>query len=514
MYQVTLIDKGKEVVIHHPHFGFPKVLEGEIKQGINVADSFRFTILPDNPGYDLIRPFQTLVQVLNLKTNKLEFDGRILMPTETMSEEGAYAKTFLCESELGYLNDSCQRHGEYHDISVRDFLQIIIENHNNDIAHDEVDKTFRVGIVEVDTSTGTLYRYLGYEQTLETIDDKLLSRLGGELRVRKENGVRYLDYLWEVGETKSTEIRIAKNLKSITKEVDPEDVVTRLVPLGTTIESENEEATDASPARLTIEEVNNGKDYIEDEEAQAIFGVITKSQVWDDITIPSNLLSAGRRFLRENNKVKIKYQLSALDLFLIGLDTEQFEVGSYYPVVNPVMGIDEPLRVVEKTIDIIDPNANDLSVGDLFKTASQYQHEVQKHERTIVDLQSVINRQAQRIGSLQDELTAVDDAVQSIEDALAEADLPALEQAIQDLQDAIDALNDAIDNIPIYEPATPTQDGLMSASDKAKLDRITILNNIDLDALKSKLDLITVINTVDLDDLVSRVETLEDEVFG
>ena len=63
--------------------------------------------------------------------------------------------------------------------------------------------------------------------------------------------------------------------------------------------------------------------------------------------------------------------------------------------------------------------------------------------------------------------------------------------------------------MPIYDLATPTTDGLMSASDKSKLDLIQVLNSIDLDALKQKLDLITVVNQVDLDDLVSRVEALE-----
>src|SRR5690625_4827382 len=197
MYKVTLLNDGAETTIHSPYFNELKLQEGKIKQSINVADGFTFTILPNNPGYDSIHPLKTLVKVENLQTNKVEFEGRVLMPTESMSDTGIFAKSFLCESELGYLNDSCQRHGEYHNISVRDFLQVIIDNHNADVADDEVDKTFEVGIVEVDSTSGELYRYLGYESTLETIKDKLIDRLGGELRVRKENGTRYLDYVIE-----------------------------------------------------------------------------------------------------------------------------------------------------------------------------------------------------------------------------------------------------------------------------------------------------------------------------
>ena len=95
MYKVTLINNGEETIIHHPRFNNKKVIDASIKQGINVANTFSFTIFPDNPGYHLIRPFKTLVEVYNTQTNKLEFDGRILMPAESMSEDGEFAKTFV-----------------------------------------------------------------------------------------------------------------------------------------------------------------------------------------------------------------------------------------------------------------------------------------------------------------------------------------------------------------------------------------------------------------------------------
>lgn len=510
MYKVKIINDGVETVIHHPRFNDKKLPAGQIKLGINVAASFSFTILPNNPGYNLIRPLKTLINVFNTKTQKMEFEGRILMPNESMSESGSFAKSFVCESELGYLNDSCQRHGEYHNITVKEFLEVIVANHNRDIASDPIDKTFVVGNVTVTTSTDNIYRYLGYENTFDTIEDKLISRLGGELRIRKENGVRYLDYVMPEKTVKPVEIKLAKNLKSITKEVDPSDIITRLIPLGQRIESANPEDTDASQARLTIESVNNGLDYIVDVEAeQAIGTVITKSKAWDDITQPNILMTRGGQFLQENNRVKIKYTITSLDLYLIGLDVESFEVGYYYPVINPVMDINEDLRVIGKTIDINNPNQNNLIVGDQFKTASQYQAESNKSAQQVVELENMVNSQSKKIAGLQTELDAVNNAVGDINQAITESDLPGLEQAITDLESAIDDLNTSIGNIPIYDVATPTSNGLMSSPDKAKLDLISILSAIDLDELKAKLDLITVVQAVDLDDLVLRVSTLE-----
>src|SRR5690625_7037718 len=92
------------------------------------------------------------------------------------------------------------------------------------------------GIIEINTSTNNLYVYLSAETTtFEEIDDKILTRVGGELQIRKENGIRYLDVLERVGENKQTPIKIAKNLRSISRSVDTTEIIKRLTPLGTRI---------------------------------------------------------------------------------------------------------------------------------------------------------------------------------------------------------------------------------------------------------------------------------------
>ncbi|KYG28184.1 phage tail spike protein [Alkalihalobacillus trypoxylicola] len=447
MYRVSLINDGEITEIQSSHFNGLKLIDPMINQGINVANTFKFTILPDNPGYELIRPYKTLVRVLNTQTNTLDFDGRILSLVENMTEDGSYGKSFICEDELGFLNDSCQRHGEYHDISVRDFLQIMINNHNADIAHDEIDKTFVLGEVTVDSSTGTLYRYLNYENTLDAIFDKLVDRLGGELRVRKVDGVRYLDYIVPQQIIQTTEIRIAKNLRSISKETDPTDIITRLIPLGSRIESEDEGATDASQARVTIADVNGGRDYIEDLAAQGIFSVLTKNVAWDDVNEPGILLSRGREYLRENNRVKVKYVISALDLSLIKLAPHSFEVGYYYPVINPVMNINENLRVIGKSINLNEPEQNSLVIGDQFLTASDYQNRANQSARKIFDLEETVGRQSQVITNIRKEVTNVESSLNDLQQAIENADLEGLEQVITNLTSAVDRLEDLVPDI-------------------------------------------------------------------
>lgn len=517
MYRVSIHNGNQETVIHSDKFNDIKLESGSIKQGINTADSFIFSILPFNRGYNQLFPLKTLIKIKNTLTNHYEFEGRILSPTENMEESGAFSKSYVCESELGYLNDSRQRHGEYHDITVRGFLQVIIDNHNADVADDPIDKTFEVGIVDVDSTTGTLYRYLGYEKTFDAIDDKLIKRLGGELRVRKENGVRYIDYVQSIGEHKTTEIKLSKNLKTITKEVDPTKIVTRLIPLGERIESEDEEATDASEARLTIESVNGGKDYIVDEAMEQALGtIIYGSETWDDITQPNILKTRGDQWLVENNRIKAQHKLSALDLSIIGIDPDAYVVGNWYPVVNPVMEIDESLRVIQKTIDIIEAENNDLTIGDKFLTASEYQNESNKSARKVIDLENIVDGQSKTIATIKSEINKVEVNLVDLQQAIENADLEDLPDAISALEQAINSLNDALDGIPVYDLATPTRDGLMASIDKVKLDALEVYQEatevmaglMSADD-KQKLNRITVNQNIDLDDVLTRLYNLE-----
>ena len=189
MYEVKLINNDDEIIINAVSTSkeAPRIT-GQCKFGINTIDSFKFTILPNNIGFNSIYNLRSLVEVKNTKTNVIEFKGRVLLSTPKMSSSGLFSKSVVCESELGYLMDSVQFYGEYHNISVRGFLELMINNHNSQVSED---KQFTVGVVDVIDNNDSLYRYLGYDKTFDTIKEKLIDRLGGELRVRYEDGIRY-----------------------------------------------------------------------------------------------------------------------------------------------------------------------------------------------------------------------------------------------------------------------------------------------------------------------------------
>lgn len=417
MYEVKLINDDKETIINavSTHIDAPRIT-GTIKLGINTIDSFTFNIYKNNQGYDLIKSLKTKIEVINTKTNKVEFKGRVLLPKQKMSNLGLFTKTVVCESELGYLMDSTQRYGKYHNVTVREFLEIIIEQHNKQVSED---KQFKVGQVTVTDNNDSLYRFIGYEKTFNTIQDKLIDRLGGELRIRYINGVRYLDYLEEIGSVSTTEIRLAKNLVTLEEEKDPTSIITRLVPLGSkkTVIDDNGEETEIEE-RITVAEINNGLDYIDDIEAMEEFGIIEDTVTFDDVNIVENLLRKGQEYLKSNNKIRKSYSITALDLSLIGLDINSIDLYNYYKVSNSLMNIDEELRVIEKTIKIESPEDSTVQVGEKFDDIKKYQLSVSKTANEVKEVQNKLNNTIATVVKVENNVVQIGSSVGEIKDGL------------------------------------------------------------------------------------------------
>lgn len=491
MYLIKIydgIDDAQGMIIHTPYADGDKLTSGNIKLVGDGIDSFEFSINPSNPAWNNIRPLVTLLTITDVRSGKLIFDGRVLKPTQTMTANGQFNIKYTAESKLAYLHDSTQRHGEYNNMTVRDFLVEIIAQHNRQV---EPHKRFEVGNVTVTTSTDNIYRFLGYEKTWDAIQDKLISRLGGHIRLREG---KYIDYLESVGELRNTPIRLRVNLKDMQKEIDPTEIITRLVPLGARLETE-EGGSGVSEPRLTIESVNNGKDYIDDQALINEFGIIESNMTWDDVNTPSTLLLRGNQFFQSQRAARISYDVSAPNMNLIDASFEEFEVDDYYPIDNPVFAINEPIQVIGKDIDINNPQMSKLQIGDKHRTLSEYQAQANKQMMTVASLEERVNRLGSQNAQLNQQLELAQGQLQTIQEDLLNIDLENLPQELQTISEQIQALQTTLDNldIPEYGVATPYENGLMSASDKAKLD------------------LIHVTSIIDLDDILQRLETLEEE---
>lgn len=378
MYIVKIKNDNIQTTIHGLS---DKLKKGNVVKGINQIDSFSFSMFPSNKGFNLIRDRKTTISVYNNHKNRYEFHGRVLYSDDTMEASGLITKEVTCESFLGYFYDSIQDYQTERNWTVNELLSHIINMHNSKV---ETSKHFTIGEVTVTDPNDNLYTGIQRETTWKTIQDKLINRLGGEIRLRVVDGVNYIDYLTKIGETRATKISLSHNMKKITREKDSTAYITRLEPYGcklsaeqTTTDENGNETTQIvqTEERLDISSVNNGLKYIVDEQAEEAFGIIVGTVNFDDITEPSNLLARGKAYLADNNKMLVKYSITALDLSLLGIDIDDFDVCNYHPIENHLLDINDTVRIIKKNIDVCNEYSSTIEVGDNFKSLSDLQLE-------------------------------------------------------------------------------------------------------------------------------------------
>lgn len=376
MYTVNAITAGKTYTIHNPKVK-ELMLAGNpyFEVGDNINGCMEFQMQPTHPYYDKVKRLVTDIYVYN--DGEEQFAGRVLYDDSNMCNQ----KDVFVEGELAFLCDSIQRPARFQNITVRGFLERLIQSHNSQV---EERKQFAVGIVTVTDSNDSLYRYTNWENTREAIQEKLIKGLGGHIRIRKANGVRYIDYLRDsdFARDNSQTVRFGKNLLDFSKNMNASDLATCVIPLGAQLEGE---ALGVLDLRLTIEDVNGGIDYLYSEEAVKEYGRITVTVTFDEVTVAENLVTKGLEYLKSIQFEKMVLELKAIDMHLTDSDVEEFKIGDQIRCISPVNGMDAVFPLRKKKIYINDISKNTVTLGDETRTSS-YTSNNRKQNDAVVEV--------------------------------------------------------------------------------------------------------------------------------
>ena len=332
-----------------------KVINPKLTLEDNGAGSLVVTLPPHNAGYASIVRMVTDISVQ--KDGEEIWAGRVLSESEDFYRN----RILYCEGELAYFNDSTQPPAEYSGMSVRGYLERLIAVHNSKVA---ANRRFTLGAVTVVDKNFPTY-YTNHDKTM-AVFNAMVEQYGGHLRVRKVDGVRYLDYLAEYPDTCSQVIQFGSNIIDFTKQWDSTEFATVIVPLGNRLEDSPIEALDAY---LTVESVNHGSMYVQSNEAVAVYGWIEKAVTWDDVSDPAVLLEKAKAYLSDIQFDNMELELSALDLHYLDVDVEAVKLLDEIRVIFRPHGLDRMFPVTKLEIPLDSPEQTQFKLGTTVKTS-------------------------------------------------------------------------------------------------------------------------------------------------
>lgn len=376
-------DFTKKKVVHSPYSRKGnKILSGTIKQAQNAINEFTFVIPMQNDLYQKFIPFQSIVQVVNLYDEEVEFEGRVLSVSNKMTSTG-FVQEVVCEDFLSFLHDSTQHFQKLKNTGAEAYLREILNQHNAQV---EDYKRIYLGAVTVKSLTDKPWRYLGYESTWDTIRERIIANIGGYLTLRRASDGLYLDWTTSIGQNQESPIQLGRNIKSASREISFDGIATQIMPIGadeknsdgSSSSDKEEQGSDVTRKQIDISSVNGGKMWLEDAELVAKFGIIRKPVIWTEIDNAQVLKNRGLQYLRNQKIALAKWTVAAVERYLIDSRYVKFKIGNTHPILNaPLSGI-ERLQITEKKIDILNPQSVDLVIGSKSQSLSAYQLQSQE----------------------------------------------------------------------------------------------------------------------------------------
>ena len=249
-----------------------------------------------------------------------------------------------------------------------------------------------VGTVETGTLTGTADLSFYHCTVLDAVQ-KTADTYGLEVQTEVQpdptgNRIgRRIIHLAEHRGTANTTKRFeyGKDLTQIKRDIDSGDVITRLYGWGKGIEQTNDqgEATGGYGRKISFADVNNGKPYIQDDNALANWGIVgadgTKhhseaSVDFPDCEDPKELLNLTKAALKTRTTPTVSYTADVTALGQAGYDPEGTDVGDSVQIIDTSFAT--PLRLEGRILQIEEDLAGSLAdtkitLGNIRQTYTQ-----------------------------------------------------------------------------------------------------------------------------------------------
>lgn len=234
-----------------------------------------------------------------------------------------------------------------------------------------------VGTVETGTITG-MADLAFYHCTVLEAAQKTADTYGLEVQTEyqpdptgNQIGRRIIHLVEHRGSTNTTKrFEYGKDLTQIKRDIDSGDVITRLYGWGKGIEQTNDqgEATGGYSRKISFADVNNGKPYVQDDQALADWGIVgadgtrhhsEASVDFPDCEDPKELLALTKNALKTRTTPVVSYTADVTALGQAGYSAEGTDVGDSVQIIDT--SFTNPLRLEGRILQIEEDLAGSLA---------------------------------------------------------------------------------------------------------------------------------------------------------
>lgn len=351
---------------------------------INEIDTFTFTTYPGSALYSNNVPKATYVKVYDDVSKEVIFRGRTVSVKNSISDNTS--KEVTCEGEVGYLKDSFVHGLKFaQGTPVFVVIQMLIINHNyfvddarkfstNIIVDDMADLTDNeTYFIPEDVDLDCVTTYEAFKTLIDMMKwefQVIHNTSSSHQYPRVIHIARYFGYKARLP------LALGINVSSIEQSLNTDELVTRVFPVG---------GVGYDERRLTLIDYNSpcpvefgddgsvitnpttgmyAKMYIDNETLVNKWGVYPGIATFDDIVantpeeLPAKrqlLRLFGILYARSLSDVNEEISITAHDLYSTGYTGEPIELFNFYPVVDPVSGLNGLARLKK-----VDENYDDI----------------------------------------------------------------------------------------------------------------------------------------------------------
>lgn len=413
-----------------------QVLSPRASFELNKPGTLEFTMLPGNVAYNSLHKMKT---VITLEFgDEIVFCGRVL---ETTTDQYNQVEVY-CEGEMGYLYDTIQRPYKF-DGKPADLFAKILTAHNEQA---EDFKRFEPGIVtNIDENEEMSVNGETFSETFAEIQSLLIDEYGGYLRVRRENGVRYLDLVSSFDQPCSQSIDFGVNMVDIENKINMQDVCTVLIPVGKMINGEY----------TNIKVANNGLDYLEDAEGIERYGRIVKTYTWEDVIDPVELKSLAVKHMA-TLKGETTLTVTAVDLSVCGVAVDRIHLGDTVHLRSIPHGLDKDEVCTQIELNIEKPEKSEYTFGfppETFtdsnaNTVSNFNSLLLHQHKWLTETDTALNINVEAVNLIGHRTTQLEIDVDAAEEAItlkaSQDDVNILEEKHTAVELRLDAAEDSI----------------------------------------------------------------------